>query len=105
MSFRMAWMDPRIVVDLNGTEEEYAYLYRDQRDRFWFPDLLITNSIDINVPKLTLEPILLRVYENGRVESSIRKEVQSICPMNFINYPVSTSRHTHTFTILNKIHV
>ena len=74
MSFRMAWMDPRIVVDLNGTEEEYAHLYRDQRDRFWFPDLLITNSIDINVVKLTLEPILLRVYEDGMLNLQSEKK-------------------------------
>ena len=87
MAFRMVWFDPRIIVDLNDTRK-FVHLYRDQRDIFWFPDLYILNSIDIGVPKLTLDPILLRVYKDGKVESSIRKEIQSVCPMDFINYPV-----------------
>ena len=96
MAFRMVWFDPRIIVDLNDTRK-FVHLYRDQRDNFWFPDLYILNSIDIGVPKLTLDPILLRVYKDGKVESSIRKEIQSVCPMDFINYPVRNTTSTYSY--------
>ena len=96
MAFRMVWFDPRIIVDLNDTRK-FVHWYRDQRDIFWFPDLYILNSIDIGVPKLTLDPILLRVYKDGKVESSIRKEIQSVCPMDFINYPVRNTSSTYSY--------
>ena len=102
MAFRMVWFDPRIIVDLNDTRQ-FVHLYRDQRDNFWFPDLYILNSIDIGVPKLTLDPILLRVYKDGRVESSIRKEIQSVCPMDFINYPVRNTSNLFLLKLIFKL--
>ena len=83
----MIWFDSRIKVDIKDTEE-YANLYRDQTEKFWFPDLYILNSKDVSVPKLTLDPTYLRIFRNGLVSYSISKEVQTVCPMNFINYPV-----------------
>ena len=88
MGFRMTWFDPRIVVELNETEEQYAHLYRDQRDKFWFPDIFLLNSIDVNIPRLTLDPVFFRVDKNGMVEFSIREEMKAVCPMNFLHYPV-----------------
>ena len=87
MGFRMTWFDPRIVVELNETEV-YAHLYRDQRDKFWFPDIFLLNSIDVNIPRLTLDPVFFRVDKNGMVEFSIREEMKAVCPMNFLHYPV-----------------
>ena len=86
----MLWIDPRIIVELNETaKEDHALLYRDQRDKIWFPDPYLISSIDVNVPRLSLDPVALRIYKNGMVEFNIREEIQAVCPMNFINYPVS----------------
>ena len=84
----MKWLDPRIIVELNETED-YALLYRDQRDKIWFPDPFLIRSTDINVPRLSLDPLLLRVYKSGMVEFSVREEIKAVCPMNFFDYPVS----------------
>ena len=88
LGFKMLWLDSRIIVDIDQ-RKEYAQLSRDQKDNFWFPDLYILNSKDVNVPKLTLDPIYLRLFKNGIISYSISKEVNTVCPMNFINYPVS----------------
>ena len=84
----MKWFDPRIIIELNETEK-YALLFRDQRDRIWFPDPYLISSTDINVPKLSLDPLYLRIYKSGMVEFSVREEIKAVCPMNFFDYPVS----------------
>ena len=84
----MVWMDSRIIVDIDKSKE-YALLVRDQRDNFWFPDLYVLNSKDVSVPTLTLDPTYLRLFEDGAINYSISKEVKTVCPMNFIDYPVS----------------
>ena len=90
MGLTMDWYDPRIIVELNDTEkEDHALLYRDQRDKIWFPDPYLISSIHVNVPRLLLDPHALRIYKNGMVEFNIREEIQAVCPMTFINYPVS----------------
>ena len=92
----MLWFDPRIIVELDEiAEEEHILLYRDQRDKIWFPDPYLISSIDVNVPRLLLDPHALVIYKNGTVEFHIREEIQAVCPMNFINYPVSTAAQNY----------
>ena len=88
LGLRMSWYDPRIIVQLNETEE-YAHLYTDLRQSLWCPDVFLLNSIDVSVSKLALDPVFFRIYRNGKVEFAIREIVQAVCPMNFVNYPVS----------------
>ena len=97
MGLRMDWSDLRIIV--NQTEDT-VYLYRDQRHNFWLPDLFLINSVDVKVSKLILDPIVFKIFKDGSVEFSIREEVQAVCPMNMINYPVSASKR-NTFTRQN----
>ena len=88
LGFRMKWFDHRIIVKVNETEK-YALLSRDQRDKIWFPDPFLIGATDINVPRLSLDPLLLRVYKTRMLEFSILEEIQVVCPMNFLQYPVS----------------
>ena len=98
----MSWYDPRIIVQLNETEE-YAYLYTDLRQSLWCPDVFLLNSIDVSVSKLALDPVFFRIYRNGKVEFAIREIVQAVCPMNFVNYPVSIDGQKDSLT--SKINV
>ena len=90
MGLRMSWPDPRIIVNLTEAED-YAHLYRDQRHKFWLPDLFLLNSVDVKVSKMILPPVEFKIFKNGMVEFAIREELQAVCPMNMINYPVSIS--------------
>ena len=102
MGLKMVWFDSRIIVNHTKEAEDTIYLYRDQRHNFWLPDLFLINSIDVKVSKLILDPMVFKIFKNGSIEFAIREEVQAVCPMNMINYPVSM-RKRNTLTNLTKL--
>ena len=98
----MEWFDSRIELNMTGLDMASKSLdgpplvtVQSSMDMIWYPDLYLLNSRKVTFPKLTKKPKFLGFHGSGKVSSHILTKAIVGCPMNYINYPVSTIDKNH----------
>uniref|UniRef100_T1J034 Glutamate-gated chloride channel n=1 Tax=Strigamia maritima TaxID=126957 RepID=T1J034_STRMM len=86
LTLRQEWNDERLAYDDMGGK--IRNIPTNDLHKIWIPDLFFANEITARYHDVLTPNVLIRIYPNGNVLTSVRVSLSLSCPMNLKNFPL-----------------